>query len=141
MEVAGAAAVAMGAHTATSAITGNPCITDGMFPAPDNSNGWQLTFLTIVYGSVLFMASGFISDGSELLLLVDEFFIFRKQSSSKTFSCAILYKHGSKCFLKNDLGPIPLRYCWNSRPTHSWRCARRNDGLVLMPRRRCTEPG
>lgn len=41
-----------------------------MFPDPSNSNGSQLFFLTAVYGYVLFMASGFISDGSELLLLV-----------------------------------------------------------------------
>ena len=66
MEVAGAAAVALGANK----ILGNECIGDGWFPAPDNSNGYQLCFLTIVYGGVLFMASGFISDGSELLLLV-----------------------------------------------------------------------
>lgn len=66
MEVAGAAAMALGA----SAAVGNPCIVEGLFPSPDNSNGMQLTFLTVVYGYVLFMASGFISDGSELLLLV-----------------------------------------------------------------------
>lgn len=48
----------------------NPCITDGLFFDPENANVWQLMFLTAVYGYVLFMASNFISDGSELLLLV-----------------------------------------------------------------------
>lgn len=48
----------------------NPCITEGLFFDPANANGLQLAFLTVVYGYVLFMASNFISDGSELLLLV-----------------------------------------------------------------------
>lgn len=40
------------------------------FIPPESCNGFQLLFLTAVYGYVLVTASGMISDGSELLLLV-----------------------------------------------------------------------
>lgn len=42
----------------------------GFFIPPELCNGVQLAFLTAVYGYVLCMGSGMISDGSELLLLV-----------------------------------------------------------------------
>eukprot|EP00928_Gymnodinium_smaydae_P022907 TRINITY_DN19098_c0_g2_i1.p1 TRINITY_DN19098_c0_g2~~TRINITY_DN19098_c0_g2_i1.p1 ORF type:complete len:533 (+),score=128.72 TRINITY_DN19098_c0_g2_i1:87-1685(+) len=41
-----------------------------LFIPPQGTNDFQLMFLTIVYGYVLYTASGLISDGSELLLLV-----------------------------------------------------------------------
>jgi Ca2+/Na+ antiporter len=40
------------------------------FIPPETCNGFQLLFLTAVYGFCLFKGSGMISDGSELLLLV-----------------------------------------------------------------------
>lgn len=43
------------------------------FPDPSNCNMLQIIFLTCIYGSILFQASGMISDGSELLLLVPQF--------------------------------------------------------------------
>ena len=41
-----------------------------VFIPPDICNGYQLAFLVIVYGYILFAGSRMISDGSELLLLV-----------------------------------------------------------------------
>lgn len=45
-------------------------MTGEFFIPPELCNGYQLAFLTCVYGYVLFAASSMISDGSELLLLV-----------------------------------------------------------------------
>jgi Ca2+/H+ antiporter len=42
----------------------------GFFVPPELCNEYQLFFLTCVYGYILYIGSGLISDGSELLLLV-----------------------------------------------------------------------
>lgn len=46
------------------------CAGTGLWINPETVNMKQLVFLTVVYGMVLYQASGLIADGSELLLFV-----------------------------------------------------------------------
>merc|ERR1719181_1632631 len=43
------------------------------FIDPDGMNAWQLFFVFLVYGYVLFISADMIGDGAELLLLVPEY--------------------------------------------------------------------